>query len=308
MGKIAFVFSGQGAQYTGMGKELCEASPAAREVFRMADRIRPGTSRQCFGGTKAELSETLNTQPCVVAVELACAAALGEAGVSAAGAAGFSVGEIAGLAYAGLLSAEDAFSLVCARAKRMEWCSTLRKGGMAAVLGLPETEAERLCGEAGAYPVNYNCPGQLVAAGEEQAISALRKSAAASGGRAVRLAVSGAFHSPLMREASDGLAEDLGRTVFRRPKLPLYSNVTAQPYGEHAAELVARQVKSPVLWQKTVKTMIADGFDTFVEAGPGTTLCGLIRRISGDVRTFGVDDLQGLRACAEQLREENHAE
>lgn len=295
MDRIAFVFAGQGAQHPGMGEALYDSSPAAREVFRTAERIRPGTLRQCFEGTKAELSETADTQPCVLAVELACAAAFEEAGLRAAGAAGFSLGEIAGLAVCGLLSVSDAFSLVCTRAELMERCAARRKGGMAAILGLATPAAEQLCRENGAYPVNYNCPGQLVAAGGEEALSSLKRAAAAAGGRAVRLAVSGAFHSPFMEEASSGLAAALPGYTFREPGLPLYSNVTARPYGQNAAELIVRQVVSPVLWQKTIETMITDGFGTFVEVGPGTTLSGLIRKISGSVKTVSAEDPDGVK-------------
>ncbi len=306
MGQIAFVFAGQGAQYPGMGKMLCEASPAARTVFEMADHIRPGTSRQCFEGTKKELSETNNTQPCVFTVDLACAAALREAGVEADGAAGFSLGEIPGLAYAGILSEQDAFRLVCKRAELMEQCSNNNDGAMAAILGLSTKQAEQLCREAGVWPVNYNCPGQLVAAGDAQAISALRRPAAAAGGRAVRLAVSGAFHSPAMSKASDGLAEELKGYSFRQPAIPLYSNVTAEPYGDDAADLIARQVQSPLLWQETIEHMIEAGFDTFLEAGPGTTLCGLIRRISPAVHTAGVENPESLAQAVRLVKGENH--
>ncbi|QNK40986.1 ACP S-malonyltransferase [Caproicibacter fermentans] len=307
MGWIAVVFAGQGAQHTGMGKELYDASPAARSVFKMAERIRPGTLRQCFDGTKRELSETVNTQPCVFAVDLACAAALREAGVKANGAAGFSLGEIAGLAFTGILSEEDAFRLVCRRAELMEQCSRNRPGSMAAVLGLENEKAEDVCKKAGVWPVNYNCPGQLVAAGGTDAISALPGFSAEAGGKAVRLAVSGAFHSPLMSDASEGLAKELAQYTLRTPAMPLYSNVTAQPYGAGAAELIARQAKSPVLWQKTIENMISDGFDLFIEAGPGTTLCGLIHRISTKVAAFGVENPDSLEEAVRMISEGKHA-
>lgn len=301
MGKVAFVFDGQGAQHPGMGQEIFEASPAARAVFELADRVRPGTSAQCFAGTKEELSQTVNTQPCVFAVDLACAAALEEAGIRAEGAAGFSLGEIAGLAQCGILSQENAFSLVCRRAELMEQCTVHRKGGMMAILGLETSTVEQLCKEAGAYPVNYNCPGQLVAAGEAEAISALQKLVRASGGKAVRLAVSGAFHSPLMSGAADDLTEELKQYSLNPPSVPLYSNKTALPYGEDPAALIAGQVKSPVLWQKTVENMMADGFDTFVEVGPGTTLCGLIRKISEKACAVGTENRAGLESAVQTV-------
>ncbi|QAT49357.1 ACP S-malonyltransferase [Caproiciproducens sp. NJN-50] len=306
MGRLAVIFAGQGAQRPGMGKKLYETSPAARSVFETAERVRPGTLRQCFEGTKQELSQTENTQPCVFAVDLACAAALRESGVDASGAAGFSLGEIAALAFTGILSDEDAFRLVCRRAELMGQCSRKRPGAMAALLGLGTTRAESICKEAGVWPVNYNCPGQLVAAGEAEAVSALCTLAAQTGGKAVRLAVSGAFHSPLMSEASDGLAEELKRYSLKKPAMPLYSNVTAEPYGSDAADLIARQVKSPVLWQKTIENMAAAGFDTFVEAGPGTTLCGLIRRILPHGNAFHAEDPESLEQTVRQIMEENH--
>ncbi|MCI1965914.1 MAG: ACP S-malonyltransferase [Oscillospiraceae bacterium] len=308
MGQIAIVFAGQGAQHPGMGKELYDVSPAARSVFEMAERIRPGTLRQCFEGTKRELSQTVNTQPCVFAVDLACAEALREAGVDARGAAGFSLGEIAALAFTGILSAQDAFRLVCRRAELMERCSHQKAGAMAAILGLQTQQAEQICRQAGVWPVNYNCPGQVVAAGETESIASLRALAAKEGGRAVRLAVSGAFHSPLMQEASDGLAKELNRYVLALPALPLYSNVTAQPYGTDAADFIARQVISPVLWQKTIENMMKDGFDTFVEVGPGTTLSGLIRRISQKVNVLHIEDPAGLADAVRPIEEENHAQ
>jgi [acyl-carrier-protein] S-malonyltransferase len=291
-----------------MGKGLYEVSPAARSVFEMAEHIRPGTLRQCFEGTKQELSRTVNTQPCVFAVDLACAAALRESGVKAGGAAGFSLGEIAALAFTGILSDEEAFRLVCRRAELMEQCSQSRAGAMAAILGMGTEDAERLCKEAGVWPVNYNCPGQLVAAGEAEAVSSLRSRASRAGGRAVRLAVSGAFHSPMMAAASDGLARELRQYALHQPAIPLYSNVTAEPYGEDAADLIAMQVKSPVLWQKTIEHMLAAGFNTFVEVGPGTTLCGLIRRISQKATAFGVEDPENLENTVRQIKEGNHAE
>lgn len=308
MAHVAVVFAGQGAQHPGMGKELFEASAAARSVFEMAEKFRPGTLRQCFEGTKQELSETVNTQPCVFAVDLACAEALREAGITVRGAAGFSLGEIAALAFTGVLSAEDAFRLVCKRAELMERCSLEKPGAMAAVLGLETEKAERVCREAGVWPVNYNCPGQLVAAGETEAVTSLRKQATQAGGKAVRLAVSGAFHSPLMEEASVGLTKELRRYSLRRPDLPLYANSTANPYGDNAAELIARQVKSPVLWQKTIENMSAAGFDTFIEAGPGTTLSGLIRRIVPEAHVFSVEDPESLQKAVRQLEEVQDAE
>lgn len=308
MGQVAFVFAGQGAQHTGMGKGLFKVSPAARAVFQMADSIRPGTSRQCFEGTKEELSETVNTQPCVFAVDLACAAALREAGVAAEGAAGFSLGEVAALAFTGILSAEDAFAVVCKRAEFMEQCSQKKKGSMAAILGLETRKAEGICRQAGVWPVNYNGPGQLVAAGETENISAVRGLAAEAGGKAVRLAVSGAFHSPMMSEASGRLAEELEHVMLKRPAIPLYSNVTGKPYGENAAELIARQVKSPVLWQKVIESMVSDGFGTFLEVGPGTTLCRLIRKISPTARVAGTENPEDVERAVRLAGEEKNAQ
>lgn len=302
MGKIAFVFSGQGAQYTGMGKELYECSPAAKAVFDMADSIRPGTSKQCFTADKEELALTVNTQPCVFAVDLAAACAAEEAGIKPDYIAGFSLGEIASLGFSGILSKEDAFSLVCKRAQLMDEAAAKGRGAMVAVMKLPPEKVEELCeGFENAWPVNYNSPAQTVAAMDETLVEEFSAAVKEQRGKAVRLAVNGAFHSPFMESASNGLAAYLANVSLSEPQIPIYSNVTAQPYCGDYKELIINQAKSPVQWQKTVENLINEGADTFIEVGPGKTLTGLIKKIDAGATACRVEDKQTLEECKAQL-------
>ncbi len=292
---IALVFSGQGAQYSGMGKSLAACSPAAKRIFDMADAIRPGTSVQCFSGTREELTETKNTQPCMFCVELAAAAALRERGIEAEALAGFSLGEISALAWSGAVSLEDGFRLVIRRGELMQAAAQETESGMLAVMKLAPRQVEELCARfQRVYPVNYNCPGQIVVSGGAGELEQVKAAVKAAGGRAVPLAVRGGFHSPFMASAARGLAKALEDYTFRSPRVPLYSNYTARPYEGDFRELLSRQVESPVRWQAIVENLIAAGVDTFIEAGPGKTLCGLIRKINGDVRTLHVEDAESL--------------
>ena len=303
MGKIAFVFAGQGAQYSGMGQSLCEASPAAKAVFDTADQLRPGTSEQCFTGTAEELSITKNTQPCLYCVDLAAAKALEEAGVTPDYVAGFSLGEIAALAYAGVFTEEQGFDFVCKRAQAMQQAGEENPGAMAAVLKLSNQQVEELCaGFEKVWPVNYNCPGQLVCAGEKSQIEEFCGKVAEAGGKAVPLAVSGGFHSPFMESASQTLKGVLEPMELGEAKVPVYANFTAQPYDGTAKELVTQQVKNPVRWQETVENLCALGVDTFIECGPGKTLCGLIRKTVKGVKTLNVQDQESLEAALEALK------
>lgn len=297
MGKTVFVFSGQGAQYPGMGKSLYESSDAARAVFDMAESIRPGTIKQCFEGTKEELSVTINTQPCVFAADLAAAAAVAEKGITPDYVAGFSLGEIAALAFAGMLSYEDAFRLVCKRAEVMDKAAKENRGAMAAVMKLTPEKVEEICAEfRQAYPVNYNSAAQTVVAAAEDEIDELCAKVKEEKGKATKLAVSGAFHSPFMNSASDALAEYLEGVELREPKLPVISNVTAQPYEGDYKALIAAQVKSPVRWQKTVENLVEWGADSFIEVGVGKTLAGLIKRINSEVKAVNIETKEGLDA------------
>ncbi|MGN0501792.1 MAG: ACP S-malonyltransferase [Ruminococcus sp.] len=290
MGKIAFIFSGQGAQYSGMGKELFEASPAAKAVYDMADSVREGTSRQCFEGSTEELCKTVNTQPCVFTADLAAAYALVEKGIKPDCVAGFSLGEIAALAFSKMLSDEEAFRLVCKRGELMDKAATENPGAMAAVMKITPQQVEEICAKFDkTYPVNYNSPAQTVVATTSENADKFCEAVKEAGGRAKLLAVSGAFHSPFMAEAADGLAEYMENVDFSEPETVIYSDVTAKPYEGDYKALVKAQVESPVKWQTIVENMVADGVDTFIEVGVGKTLTGLVKRINGDVKAFKVE-------------------
>ena len=208
MGKIAFIFSGQGAQYSGMGKELYDASPAAKAVYDMADSVREGTSRQCFEGTAEELCKTVNTQPCVFTADLAAAYALVEKGITPDCVAGFSLGEISALAFSKMLSDEEAFRLVCRRGELMDKAATENPGAMVAVMKISPQQVEEVCSQFDkTYPVNYNSPAQTVVATTSETVDDFCEAVKNEGGRAKQLAVSGAFHSPFMADAAKGLGE-----------------------------------------------------------------------------------------------------
>ena len=297
MGKIAFVFSGQGAQYTGMGRELYECSPAAKAVFDMADSIREGTSNQCFEADKETLSITVNTQPCVFTADLAAAAAVAEKGIRPDYLAGFSLGEIAALGFGGVMSYEEAFRLVCKRGELMDKAAKENEGAMVAVMKLTTEKVEELAKQFDStYPVNYNSPAQTVVATTKENADKLVEAVKAEKGKGIKLAVSGAFHSPFMRSAAEGLGEYLADKELEKPLIPIYSNVTAQPYGDDIKQLIKSQAESPVQWQKTVENLIAEGVDTFIEVGVGKTLAGLIKKINKDVRVFNVENSETLEA------------
>lgn len=303
MGKIAFVFSGQGAQYPGMGETLCSTSPAAKGVFALADAARPGTSAQCFSGTAEELSITQNTQPCVYCVDLAAAKALEEAGIHPDFVAGFSLGEIAALTFGGVFTPEAGFGFVCKRAQAMQQAAEENPGAMAAVLKLSNEKVEELCAQfEKVWPVNYNCPGQLVVAGEPGQLAAFQAKVKEAGGRAAPLAVSGGFHSPLMESAAGKLQKALEGISLQEPSLPVYANATARPYEGDMKALLVRQVKSPVRWQETIESLAQQGADTFFECGPGKTLCGLIKKTVKTAQAYQVQDAETLKAALEAFR------
>lgn len=311
MDKVALFFAGQGAQYSGMGKQLYETSPAAKAVFDAAEAMRPGTIEQCFNGSAEELTQTINTQPCLFVVDLACARALVEAGVQPAMTTGFSLGELAASAFTGMLSFEDAFTVVLKRAELMQKAAEKNPGAMAAVLRLEASKVEELCASLPqVYPVNYNAPGQTVVSGSEEGLAQLEQVVKEAGGRVMRLAVGGSFHSPFMAEASDEFRAFLDGFTLAEPALDLYANATAQPYQQtthnasERATLLAQQIKSPVYFQTTVEHMIAAGATVCIEVGAGKTLCGLIKKIDSSVQhVLNVQDSESLHSTVGQLKE-----
>ena len=291
MGKIAFVFSGQGDQYPGMGKELVDKYPAAAQIFKMCDSIRPGTSDQCFNGTEEELKETKNTQPCLFAMELAAAAVLLDKGVKPEALAGFSLGEVAAATAAGIFDNETGFKLVMKRGELMQREAEKFDTSMAAVVKLTPEQVQEVCkGYSGVYPVNFNCPGQITVSGLASQMADFSADVKKAGGRALPLKLKGAFHSPFMEEAAKAFKEELSEADIRKNNITLYSNLTSEPYTDDVVGLLSRQICSPVLWEKIIRNMIADGIDTFIEIGPGRTLTNMIRKIDSGVKAQTVTE------------------
>ena len=283
--KKAYVFPGQGSQFPGMAKDLYESSPKAKEMLDKADEILGFKITEImFDGTADDLKQTRVTQPAVFLHSVVSAACL--EGFAPDMVAGHSLGEFSALAAAGAMSFEDALRLVSIRATEMQKCCEKVPGKMAAIIGLPNEKVEEICASVDGLVIaaNYNCDGQVVISGEENAVAAACDKAKEAGAkRALPLAVSGAFHSPLMEPARIELAKAIEATEFKTPVCPVYQNVSAKPETDPAtikANLLA-QLTSPVKWTQSVKNMLADGATSFTELGPGMVLQGLVKRIAG---------------------------
>ncbi len=307
-GGIGLLFPGQASQFAGMGKELCDAYPVARETFAEAsDAAGLDLAALCFRGTDEELRLTENTQPCIFTVSVAAWRVLErEKGVAPLCAAGHSLGEYSALVAAGALSLPDAVRILRSRGRYMQEAVPVGKGAMAAVMGLAAGAVEAACRAASVRgvvePANFNGSDQVVISGDADAVAAACEAAKADGAKKiVPLSVSAPFHCSLMRPAAERLAPELRAAARGAFRFPVVANVTAEPYPADAppADLLVRQVVSPVRWEACVKKMVAMGVSAFIEVGPGKVLSGLVRRIARDaaVASFGAPgDLPGLQA------------
>lgn len=308
MSKIALVFPGQGSQYSGMGKDLYEKYDICREVFDSADSILGMPLKDfCFSGSQEDLKKTQITQPAIVTVSYACFKLFKTLNIPYEVIAGHSVGEYAALAASGALSFSDALKLVRARGELMA-ASSDKKAAMAAVIGLDANQLDLICREAsylGAVVVaNINSPEQIVISGEELAVDeAMNLSLASGAKRAVKLEVSGAFHSPLMANAKEKLGESINKYDFKNMTVPMVSNVTAEYItdGAKIKQLMFEQITSKVLWVDIINNMLSNGIDTFIELGPGKVLSALIKRISRDVKIFNISDGASAETVGEDL-------
>lgn len=290
----AFVFPGQGAQFVGMGKDLYENNPVAKEMFDKANEILGfNITDLMFNGTDEDLRQTKVTQPAIFLHSVILAKTMGD-DFNPDMVAGHSLGEFSALVAAGALSFEDGLRLVSARAQAMQKACEKTPSTMAAVLALPDARVEELCAsvtEGVVVPANYNCPGQIVISGSIEGVdAACAKMLEAGAKRALKLKVGGAFHSPLMESARAELADAIAHTDFHAPKCPVYQNVNAEPQTdpETIKKNLIAQLTAPVRWTQTIQNMIAAGADTFVEVGPGAVLQGLVKKISSEVATSGI--------------------
>lgn len=291
----AYIFPGQGSQYVGMGKDLWERDARARGIFENADSILGvPLSRICFEGPEEELRQTKNTQPAIFLHSIVLISLLAERrGVMAAG---HSLGEYSALVYAGALTFEEGLRLVRLRGELMQQAGTEQPGTMAAIVGLTPEAVGEICLRAGTegivQPANFNSPGQIVISGSTAGVRTAMELAKKSGAKLVKeLVVSGAFHSPLMQGAGDGLRKALEEAALRDAAIPVYANVTGGPVqkAREIRTLLEQQLTSPVRWEESVQNMIRDGATDFLEIGPGKVLQGLVKRIDGSAGSGGID-------------------
>jgi [acyl-carrier-protein] S-malonyltransferase len=295
MAQTAFLFPGQGSQYVGMAKDICAADPQARSMMERADVILGvPLSRICFEGPEEELKQTKNTQPAIFLHSVIAYGLLRDP--SPAMVAGHSLGEYSALVAAGAFTWEDALRIVRLRGELMQQAGVEQQGTMAAVVGLSPEVVEALCTEAGAAgvvrPANFNSPGQIVISGSVAGVRKAMELARGKGAKLVKeLVVSGAFHSPLMESAREGLGKALAAAPIRDARIPVYANVSAEPVTRAAdiRTLLLQQLTSPVRWEQTIKNMTRDGATEVVEVGPGKVLQGLVKRTSPDLALRGVD-------------------
>lgn len=303
MSKVAFIFPGQGAQYVGMGRELAGQVPSvARRFEQMNELLGFDLKALCWEGPEEELKKTANQQPAILAFSVACLDLLTEQGIQPDVVAGLSLGEYSALVAAGVLTFEEAVPLVRKRGTYMQESVPVGMGGMAAILGMDKATLEQLCAQASAETglhvegANYNCPGQIVVSGHTEAVARLMELASDGGGKAVKLSVTAPFHSKLLVRAGELLAEALEEVSLREARVPVVANVTADYVTEAGAirSLLIEQVSRPVRWEESIRRMIADGVDTFLEVGPSRTLSGFLKKIDRSVRVFNIEDAQTL--------------
>ena len=303
--KIAFMFPGQGSFQVGMGREIAEACPEAMAVYEEGSEASGlDLRRLCFSGTDEELTRTEVQQPALVATSLAINAALRRRGIRPDYVIGHSVGEFSALGAADSLGVRETIALVRERGLATAAAASAHPGSMAAILGLADEAVETICRKiANVWPANYNCPGQLVVSGETAAVDECCSQARNEGAaRAIRLKVSGAFHSPLVGLAAERLKPALDRIDFKTPTAQFVSTVTARiEEAQRYRSLLIEQLTAPVRFTQAARELIEQGVTTFVEVGPGTVLSGLLKRIDSSVRTIAVNDLESLDAAAYEL-------
>lgn len=303
MNKIAFCFPGQGSLEQGMGLDIARAEPAAMEVFEQASEASGlDLKRLCFEAPLDELVETELQQPALVAMSLAVLAVLRERGIEPDYVVGHSVGEFAALAAARAIGTPEAIGLVRERGLATAEAAREQPGSMAAILGLDDEVVEELCRRiSGVWPANYNCPGQLVVSGEDEAVDECRWRAELEGARrTVKLKVSGAFHSPLVAKAAERLRPAVERVRFSEPVAPFMSTVSAKVEPAHRmGTLLVDQLTSPVRFTQAARALVRDGVRTFVEVGPGNVLSGLVKRIDENVKSIPVNSMAGLKKVEE---------